>query len=474
MEFEIDLRQYVLVMIRYWPWLLLGPIMAVLLVLVASALLPDVYETQSAVAVVRSRTDVSFDPRIRTVSDEEFEVLNRDMENRLAALVAIVKAPDIAEVVLAEVGPLLEAERRNVPDLLDMIEATSVGDVIYIRTAHKNPETAQRIANLWAEIYERHVNRIYSGRGGSNLTVISTQLSAAESEYKSAQVALESFLADNEIATLEREIATRQQTLASYQQARSVVLSRPIDMQVQTQEEALANRYADLARIDTWLAQAQALLNQVQSGSRTGAADLNNLIALVMLQSGIYSSENALELQLDGGSIGELADVGRQDVEALISVLEQRRADTVERIGGLQSELVGADFAELDLDASHPINQRLDTLDGEIMQLQAQKEAQEAELRQLEQVREQAWETYQTLRRKLTEEEIAANTTGTEVRVVSSAILPDEPSGGLLPVLVAAAAFGLLLSLLAIFTFAWWRQGLGDEATSVVSPAVGQ
>ncbi|RLC66737.1 MAG: lipopolysaccharide biosynthesis protein, partial [Chloroflexi bacterium] len=56
MEEEIDLRQYVEVLIRYWMWIAGLALLAAVAAFVVSLLLPETYRVQSTVTVIRSRT----------------------------------------------------------------------------------------------------------------------------------------------------------------------------------------------------------------------------------------------------------------------------------------------------------------------------------------------------------------------------------------------------------------------------------
>ncbi|HEX6384563.1 MAG TPA: hypothetical protein VF177_07835, partial [Anaerolineae bacterium] len=58
---------------------------------------------------------------------------------------------------------------------------------------------------------------------------------------------------------------------------------------------------------------------------------------------------------------------------------------------------------------------------------------------------------------KQVEEEIAARTPGTEVRLASSAVLPDKPvSVPLRNNVMVAGALGVMLSMFVVFAENWW------------------
>jgi hypothetical protein len=102
-------------------------------------LVPPTYEAETAVAVVRSRTDITFDSRIVT----EDEAFARDQNARRSALVALVTSTDVVEAVLAEVGEQLLPRIGSVRlRCAEMVQASSMGDLIRIRVRHRDPQTA--------------------------------------------------------------------------------------------------------------------------------------------------------------------------------------------------------------------------------------------------------------------------------------------------------------------------------------------
>ena len=69
MEEEIDLREYVEVLIRYWKWIVRAALAAAVVALVVSLLLPPTYEATALVAVTKPRYAMQFDPRFEILND---------------------------------------------------------------------------------------------------------------------------------------------------------------------------------------------------------------------------------------------------------------------------------------------------------------------------------------------------------------------------------------------------------------------
>ena len=344
------------------------------------SLSPDVYEAEAVVAIVRERTDVSFNTSIETQED----ILgSRDVRSRLDGLVALVTSSDIAAQVLAEIGADLDAADRNVPALLKMIEASNIGDLIIIKSQYADPKMASRIADVWAKIYERRVNAIYVSGTSSDQTVIAVQVTAATDDYEAAKADLDAFIADNRITFLQNEIAAQEELLTSYQAARNKIQSNPIDFQVNTRQEVLVNYYADLGNVELWLSDARALREQVLAGDGSTAAQIGNALALISLRSRVFGgSDQTIILQLDLAN-ETLDPVRLADIDAVIAVLESSRVETLAQIETFSLSFASVEPEELVIGDDHPISQRIVELNNNILALRAELSSQTAEQREL-------------------------------------------------------------------------------------------
>ncbi len=459
MEEEIDLRAYFDVLIRYWKWIAGAALVAAVAAYVVSLVLPKTYEAEAAVAIIRTRMDVTFDPRIVTLSEEE--LAGQDVNARRQALVALVSASDVARQVLDEVGVQLEPGERDVLNLLEMVEASNEGDLISIKVCYRDPITTAMIANAWAQDYEHHVNGLYGSANESDVT-IAAQVVVARETYEVAQAALETFLGDNRIASLEREIAARQELLDAYQTARNAVQTEPVNLQMSARRQVLADYYGDLQQIERWLADARALRAQVEAGSGSAAADTGNALALIFLRSKALGGSGGLPVQLQVDLAGaQSGSVQIADVDALIKVLEARRTETQERIDALTVGLATDKPNEVTIGSDNPLIARIASLDANIMLLEAELEAENAQRQELQQARDLAWDTYQTLARKQAEVEITSEVTGTEVRLAASAVPPEKPvNPRKWQNAAVAGALGLMLGVFGAFAVEWWQ---GDD-----------
>ena len=525
-EYEIDLRRYIEVLLKWWWVIALCGLLAAAAAFLVSYLVPPTYEAEADVAAVRIRTDVKFEPRIDTLSGEELG----GGSDRRQALIALVSSSDVARLVLDEIGAQLKPEERDVHGLMGRVEASNEGDLITIKASHPVSGTAASIAGVWAREYVRYINRLYDVTTESEETVAS-QVEEAKETYEAAQKELEVFLGNNLTAMLEREIAAKQALLNVYQEARNEAQARPVRLEMEalqreiaakqsllevyqvawkeaqshpvslqwnTKRQTLADYYSDLQAIERWLADARALRAQIETGSGSEAATMGNALALIWLRNHAFGGGAApVELQVDLSDDG-IEDVQLEDVDSLIEVLTSRRTETEERINALTTalveegpeevtvtsdnalnariatlndeiqaltaELAKEEPSEVTLTSENPLNARISALNDDILAMQAELEAQQARRKELRQNRDNAWETYQALVQKKAEVNVQSKMAGTQVRIASSAVPPRNPVSPRKKMNTAlGGVVGLMLGVGAVFVWEWWRQSEEEE-----------
>jgi uncharacterized protein involved in exopolysaccharide biosynthesis len=458
MEEEIDLRPYILALIKRWYWIVGSVGLALVLVFLITRLSAPTYEVKSSIAIIRSRTSVSFDTPIQTLSEGDLASLNADANSRRSALIGLVKSNVVADQVLAEVGELLLEEERNLSSLLELVEVESEGDLIHILVQYQDAEIATQIANTWAQSFEQTANRLYGTGDDTNLSLVADQIETAEAVYEASQQDVEAFIRANEIELLQREIDANKAVLDAYQLARDNIQSGTIQLQSDNQQLTLAAFYNDIGQVELWLIEAEALREQIRAGQNSDAERLANTLAFISLQGEVFGGGMPVELQVNFNDPG--AGVGLGEVDTLINVLQLRRESTNDQIDQLHNELSVTDLNNTTLGDEHPINSRIGELNGTLRALEAQKEAEEAQMLRLEESRNLAWETYQALLRKQAEVEVAVQTSGSEVRFASPAVPPEEPVSNqtLLKLMVAASlSFTLIVSVFIVRE--WWQSG---------------
>jgi uncharacterized protein involved in exopolysaccharide biosynthesis len=455
-EDELNLRHYIRLFVRRWVWFVGAALLAGMAAFGLGMLRPAVYEANAAAAVVRTRTDISLDSRIETLEDYQLGG-GRLIEDRMAALIALADSNAVMRSVLDDVGDQLAPEARTLGAVRGMSDVELKGDIIAFSVRHEDPELAAVVANSLTQAYVDHVNRIY-GASEDNVENITAQVEVARQRYDGAQQELQAYLADERMSTLsltlERELNIKRALLNSYQQSRVAIETSDAS----ASSELLTNLYTELKQLDTWLADADTLREQVRSNSDTFAARLGDTLALLMLRSRVYGG-GPLEVQLDLANT-ELDSIGTADVDNLITALETRRQVTEERIQAL-SETLGSDEASGVVLDEQPLLQRIETLTSEIIDLESRLESElatrEADRRELEATRDRAWEAYQALTSQLVEAEIQAESSNTEVRVADVALAPEQPLGsGRLMNAALAAIVGVMLVAGVVVFVDWW------------------
>ena len=475
-EQENYLRYYLQLALAYWRLIVAAVVIAGASAFIITSMRDHVYEARATVAMLRSRTEVELDPRIRTLQEGVSTTAREE------GLVALVQSNQVARQVLDDVGEHLDPEAQQLTSLRDMVEANITGDLVNISVRHSDPEVAAEIANSWAQAYEEYVNSVYANTAilpGSNTAA---QVETARGTYEAAQERLEAFIAEDPLRTLQRQIAVREALLTGYQDTLIDMRVKPVT----TDQAILDSYYAELQQVDGWLADARSLLQQVQGSSGTTASDVGNAVAFVLLQGKISSSEppsivqqegassivvgtnsNPMALQIDVGSA--LAEgVSSNDVNGLIQTLENRREATIERISNLQTTISGGDAPENEIVVDYSqLEQQITAIEEEISALESEVEAQTALRQDLQQARDRSWDTYQVLVGRQVEEEITSGSPAAEVRIADLAVVPTEPVGrGVIRNTLLAGTVAFMFAIGVILLVDWWtwdQPAIGEQ-----------
>ena len=412
---EIDLRRYVDILVRQWK-LILGTLLVCLIgaALLSYLVLPKTYTATAGVLIVRNRADLNFDPKFRT----DFQT-GADPTARRAAFLGLAQSTTIAADVSAKLQDRLSAEERDVNTLLRSVRATLQGDLIQIEATSGAPASAAAIANAWAEAFTAEVNTLY-GESSQTATEIQAQTEAARANYETAQQQYEAFLAENRVEWLTQQVKLKLQQID--------------------------DSFATLGRLDRVIRDVQSLRERLRQGGSVSSSDaallsvlkLNAFSAASSLPTGTQDKPEtpAYQLQLAVGNqaaTDQSAAQQLQEVEAILRTLETRRT-------------------ELQTQAASPQPQQ------ELARLQQANEQEQARLRTLQEQRDLARDTYNTLARKRAEVSVSSQLTDTEVRQAFAATTPERPSGPKRTLIILGAALaGLALGVLGAFILDYVR-----------------
>lgn len=279
-EDEIDLRQYVLVLVAWWREIvliaMLTAVVAATLVLLSRFVLPPVYEASATVAIARTQSNINFDDRFQTqVAQGDATANSRviDYNARRSALLGLVASGNVAQAVLDQIGDQLEEEQRQPASLLDRVSAELVrpegsnanisSDLILITVRAADAPLAAAIANAWAENYVALINKLYGEVPAELVASVEVEMAQSQTTYEQAQGELEEFIAQNNIDRLNRLIAEKQDIIQSLQQGRQTAITTIVD------EELAARRQIISAYINAQASNRLLAFNKEQDGKQT-------------------------------------------------------------------------------------------------------------------------------------------------------------------------------------------------------------
>ncbi len=495
-EDEIDLRKYFLVLVRRWRLIrdtLVVVVLAALLYSLVGAGAAIQYQATAGLALVKSKTTVSFVDAIKTISPDTAvgALAAAAQSTRSSTLASLVQNQLVAREVAKTMGDRLPPALQD-PEILAGIIQGQVRkgtDIVDVIARGDDPVLVTDVANAWAVAYEGYVNRIYSGVGTSFGT-IDQDVATAKAGYERARDALFHYHAEDNTFQIQRDIDYRKGVITALQSARqaaiTTILTKTVEVQTDTMGKyqsaalgmfalpttkevddkigQLTALYANKAKLQQALADAQTLRDQA---SKSPAGADSNSLALLLIKAQLATAgglPNGLQLQVGAQPSGAGASVSQvSDLDALISTLNSRLQDVqadietqsvelklgggiqVTKLGGLDSstnqliaqaqklaggllQLQGMDdmLANINAEKGSPLTETLDRITLEVRQLEADLAREQVRKQELTQAQVMAWQTYSTLQGKAQEMDISNQLPGSEVAFVSPATRPPQ------------------------------------------------
>jgi uncharacterized protein involved in exopolysaccharide biosynthesis len=462
MEEEIDLGQYIDVLVRRWYLVLLPALVLALGTAAVLLVMPKRYEARALVAVARWTTQVSYGTVIETITDDR-DAPSAAAATRISSFAELVESASVAEQVLPEVYDRLSAEDRTVLALLKSVEGENVArsDLIAIKATAGDPELARDIANLWAQTYVREVNAIYGEVGRGALDAVRARLEPARADYVRDQATLERLLQEGTTEELKRNIQQRTATIEGLAGSQANVINDILD---------------DLRQTGMLLQTAYSLRHQVEAGDDAGIASSNQALGLLKMHafagtsarqqsslpvSGVDARQQSLILQVDLDNAPATRAELLRDLDGVIEALDTQQTDLRARLEQVlavanQGGHWGIYLVEAaDVSAGSDSSQVRNSLERQIRELSTELERQESLLREARAQRDLSWQTYDNLIRKEAELALELATAGQFVRLGAPAIARPV-SAGLLRTTVAAGLAGLILGVFAALSLEWW------------------
>ncbi|WP_165774612.1 hypothetical protein [Candidatus Viridilinea mediisalina] len=414
MDDEIDLRPWLLAVLRRWRFVISMALVLALLAASVAIIRPRADQVTAQILILPGGSEVSLDERF-TSRDA---TLSTNVIARNDALTTLALSSEMVQRVARELGVELETS-EDVTELLKQIEVEANGDLITITASGEDEAEALGLAEAWARNFERLVLETYS-RDALLTRLVDEQLAVAEANLATQQATLEEFLAQSRVYEIDRQ----QKTLQG-------LVDGSLDA-----ERSLYSAYAQRTReIEVILQDARTVREQLQAGLTD---ELASSLALLSLRAR-SSSTSSLPLQLLVDDVAAITNTPTTvaELDRLIAAMEGQRtrfATELERMALVirsgETGLVGLDTATI-----QQYQTQLAGLRSEYEQLRAQE-------RQLIQRRDTALSSVNLLRTKLEEQRIAELTSQLSVRVIS--LMPETPRSLLVSLILFGGA-GLVL-----------------------------
>lgn len=429
MDQEIDLRPYMIAVLRRWRLIISITLIFVLIGLAAAVMIGNPPGASANVLISPSSSQITLDPRFQTTNSSQAT----NPVTQRQALIDLARDQSIAQSVLASMSQADSSSGDQAAQaLLRRVSVSASSDLLRITVQDQDPDRALALAKAWGQSFESMVADIY-GRSPALLSQIDRDLADARQRYDAAQKELETFVSDGQLDQAQSEVAQ---------------ISDLLDGSLQAQQLLYTEYLTRTRELDLILADAQTLRDQASAQSPNGFAQSFAALLLrartVTVPSG--GANSAPTFQISAADLS--GDGSPADLDQLIDVLQQRRAQLIARSNQLAGAIADGSATDIGLDG--PTRQRyteqLGSLRARYERLKARKEL-------LSQQRDLALDTLILLQKKRDEQQIASGTPPIEVRFVSAAIDP-HPSILSRAVLSAVAGgvvglvFGVMLALL--------------------------
>lgn len=407
MEEEIDLRPYILTLIRNWKWIIGTSVIVTLIAFVISVfIIPSAYSATAIVAVVASKDDIRLDSGIIEIpGNQPFSAF-----------------PDLAlsdEVLNDLLDSLSLNESLSISKLRENLDAKSGRDnsIIILTATFENPEMAVQIANVWGKSFVSWANRLYAGQSEEQVLFFEEQLAEAEQNLLLAETKLEEFQVINHTQIISNSLEVQQQ--------------RHMDFLLQQ------------SNIDQLLTHARVLREQMLNISPTDDVSYADQLTFLQLQLQSFNNEPALPLILQ--------------IDSQEPLITEDRNKHIEIIDGLIHTLE---------ELAVQVDVNLTEIEPQILTLQQDKQISLTELNRLNQDLNITQSTYTALAYQVTEERIASQNNNIGFQLASRAVVPAEPVTRHLFISVAAAIVGAMLSLFIILIVEWWGKGNNNNLSN--------
>ncbi|MDZ8187300.1 MAG: polysaccharide biosynthesis tyrosine autokinase [Nostoc sp. ChiSLP02] len=441
---EIDFQKYLLVLQRRWlPAFAIWLIVTGAASLFAFSLKPS-YKADGSLLIRTNETSSLTGLGEAIGKLEALTITNNPLETQ-ARIVASV--PVLQETINTLNLKDPEGKPLKIQDFLEKlkIENAKGTEILQVSYTDKDPVLAAEVVNQLMQVYIRNNIEANRAEAASARKFIRQEIPTTEAAVKEAESNLRKFKEENKIISLEAEASLAVETISDLEKQIS---------------QAQAQYFNASARVKQLRNQAT-----IDSQKSVSFASLSQIPGIQQVLTQLQEAQNELtveqtRLQPTHPNIINL----REKIAGLNKLLQSRinrniggdRQIQVKnlQIGELRQNLI-QDFARTETEQAG-LAQQIATLSNKWLAYKERANVLprlEQTQRQLERKLKAAQTTYEALLTKLQEVQVAENQNIGNARIISSALVPDDPTGprkGLF--ILGGGVIGLMLGILAAFT----------------------
>ncbi|KOP23869.1 lipopolysaccharide biosynthesis protein [Hapalosiphon sp. MRB220] len=438
---EIDFQKYLLVLQRRWMTAvgIFGAVVTLAL-LYAFSLKPT-YTAQASLLIKTNRTssltglgeDIG---RIESLVRENSPV---DTQAKI-----VISVPVIQETITSLSLKNDEGEPLTVEELLEDLKVESVKgtDVLEISYTNENPQLAAKVINKVVDTYIKQNIQANREEATSAGRFILQQLPKTEEAVQKAELALRRFKEKNKVIVLQEEATAAVNTISKLEDEIAEAQAQLVDANARLeklQNQARVNSQEAISAVDlSQVAGTQQVLKELQEAQTKLTVARTRYLpghpTVSNLEEQVSALKNLLQQRVEqvGGSNQQMSTASLQMGEV--------RQKLIEDLANTDKERAGLEKRIAELKQTWSLYKQRANILPQLEQTQ----------RELERKLKAAQTTYETLLTRLQEINVAENQNIGNARIISPALVPDEPSGARKALVVlGGGVLGALLGIIA-------------------------
>ncbi len=403
---EIDLRQSVQGVLRYWPLILALTLIAAVGAVVISLGQKDAYEAVALISVSAPRYNLQPDGASP----------NGPLPVR--AYPELAASGDVLTQVLSQSQSLLPGANLTALQARLTAEAASDPTLVRLKAYDGDPQIAAKLANIWADVFATHAGSLY-GQDQANLQLYTGQLADAKTALDKPESDLAGFQSTNQVTLLTAQLDSQKDSLTDY-------LNRRHGLELLSRD-------------------ARDLVDHLSALSPSAPASPEEDLALLAITGRIYGSTSTIT--------GSQPSAGQLPVQVQLAAGQGLAGPAVADQLALASSLRATIAARLaDIDG------QVGALQPQILALQGQLAEAQLKENELGRVRDLAGSDYNKLASLVQDAKLVAQASSNTVQIASRAVVPTlKISTHRSNTILIAGALGLVTGVVLALAISLWR-----------------